>query len=227
MSKVCIIDYKGGNIFSVQNTVNTVGADSFLSSDPDEIRRAKKIIFPGVGSFESSMQHINELGLADVIKEKALDRTPFLGVCVGMQVLFESSTEAKNGSSKGLGIFAGSFSKFDFDKINANSNQKLNIPHMGWNQIESNLNGEVKSPLFKGINSKSSFYFVHSFMTEIEPSAIQKNQEKFPKLEILRSNYGQDFISSIWNGENLYACQFHPEKSGENGLQLIKNFIDL
>lgn len=211
MSKICIIDYKGGNIFSVQNTVNHLGAESYLSSDPQEIAQAEKILFPGVGSFDSAMKHIKELGLAQVIQEKAISGIPFLGICVGMQVLFESGSEGEQ-KTKGLGLLKGTIDKFA-------KKDKIKIPHMGWNQVR--LASDSKNPLFKKIENNSDFYFVHSYMAEVSKCTQDKD------FEIISTNYGTDFISSIWNGKNLFACQFHPEKSGENGLRVIKNFIEL
>ena len=208
--KVCIVDYKGGNIFSVQNTLNKLGAESFLSSDPKEIEKAEKIIFPGVGSFQSAMEHINELGLKEVLISKANSGIPFLGICVGMQVLFEKGSESTGTEVEGLGIFPGTIEKFKFN------DPKLKIPHMGWNQVNT---PSSENPLFKGIENNSDFYFVHSYMA--------KKPEKDEAYLASLSNYGYDFISSIWNRENLFACQFHPEKSAENGLKVIQNFLSL
>lgn len=219
--KICIIDYKAGNVFSVVNTLNALGANSYVSSNPEEIKNASKIIFPGVGSFEASMQELNKLELTELIKEQALSGKPFLGICVGMQVLFEHGTEHFKGDDPehtipGLGIFAGTVDKF--------ASKDLKIPHMGWNQIASE-NGSIKSPIFNGLSADSNFYFVHSY--KVDDKHRQANLERFPKLETIKTSYSENFISSIWNGENLFACQFHPEKSGSNGLKIIENFINL
>lgn len=217
MSKVCIVDYKGGNIFSVQNTVSSLGAEPYLSSDAKEVAQADKIIFPGVGSFSSAMQHLKELDLIKVLQDKAVSGTPFLGVCVGMQVLFSEGSESSNGNSPGLGIFSGIIEKF--------TNKDIKIPHMGWNQIKLD---NKNNPLYKNVKDGSNFYFVHSYMAKLKDTeSITANKQKYPDLDIISCDYGDGFISSIWNGEKLFACQFHPEKSGPNGLRVIENFLKL
>lgn len=224
MQAICIVDYHAGNIFSVQNTLNALGAESYISSNPEEIKNASKILFPGVGSFGAAMKQLKELKLDKVLIEKANSDTPFLGICVGMQVLFEHGTENSNGNPiPGLGVFKGSIDKFSAKVSNAN----LKIPHMGWNQIHFDESYQNENPLFTGIKNDSDFYFVHSYRASYEAESIKANQEKFPDMQIIKSNYGEDFISSIWNGKKLFACQFHAEKSGKTGLKVIKNFIDL
>lgn len=208
---ICVIDYKlGGNIFNVLNALESIGAKPYLSSDAQEINQAKKVLFPGVGSFSQSMGQINKLGLVEVIKEKALSGIPFLGICVGMQVMFEEGTESSNGSCKGLGIFKGIVDKFA-------EKADLKIPHMGWNRI----NTQDQSPLLKGITEDERFYFVHSF------KANKLDKELNPGAQFAFSDYGEEFISHIWNGKNLFAAQFHPEKSGSSGLKFLQNFVEL
>jgi imidazole glycerol phosphate synthase glutamine amidotransferase subunit len=214
---ITVIDYKcGGNVFSVLNSLNSLGIDCQLSSEPDEIKKASKILFPGVGSFQTAVEQIEKLELKDIITQKALDGTWFLGICVGMQVLFEHGDEGSSPEgSKGLGIIPGSVKKF--------TKQSPKIPHMGWNQIK--FTDKVSNPLFKGISDKEDFYFVHSYRAGSEN--IQAIKSKYPQSSFIVTDFGTEFISSWWNGEKLFACQFHPEKSGKNGLKILENFASL
>ncbi len=210
-SRICVIDYKlGGNIFNVLSALKLIGAEAYTSSKASEIEAAEKIIFPGVGSFSQSMNEIKKLGLNQVIASKACSGIPFLGICVGMQVMFEKGTESEAESSDGLGLFKGIVDKFP-------ENLKLKIPHMGWNQVQQG----PQNPLFEGIDNNENFYFVHSYKASMD------NKLKNPQAQFASSSYGQDFISHIWNGKNLFAVQFHPEKSGQAGLKLLSNFLRL
>lgn len=231
MSKICVVDYKvGGNIFSVCNSLEALGVEPCPSSDWRDIEKADKIIFPGVGSFSTAMSQLRKLELIEVLIDKANSDVPFLGICVGMQVLFEYGTESNpNDSSetiKGLGLFAGTVKKFVY-----NNASKFKIPHMGWNEVcfANSFNQHPKNPLIRSIEDRSKFYFVHSYRVGLEDNLIEHNRKKFPNLEISITNYGSgtegDFVSNIWNGRNLFACQFHVEKSGKPGLQLLENFV--
>lgn len=231
-TKICIIDYQGGgNLFSLENSFSYLGADTYRTSDPKEINKADKVIFPGVGSFANAMQQIHKLNLAESITSKAYSGVPFMGICVGMQVLCASSSESPVEHDieivDGLNVFETHVRKFDFLKIRqAESDEKIKIPHMGWNQVT--LPENSKNPLFKNIENSSDFYFVHSYRAHAKDLINNRSMEKrFPKLEYALTTYIEDFISHIWNGENLFACQFHPEKSSEAGLKFLKNFIDL
>ena len=210
---ITVIDYKtGGNLFSVCNSLEAIGADIVISSKPEQIEQAEKIIFPGVGSFEKAMQEIKSLGIDIAIRNCIAKKVKFLGICVGMQVLFDCGFEGQK--TLGLEIIPGQIEKF---------NEKIcpKIPHMGWNTISGN-----DSPLLKGIALDEHFYFVHSYAAKIKND--DKNiADEFPGSKIYTTNYFENFISHFWNGDNLYACQFHPEKSGEAGLRLLKNFINL
>jgi glutamine amidotransferase len=229
-SKVCIVDYKvGGNTFSVQNSLAAIGAKTYLSSDPKEISLADRIVFPGVGSFGIAMQQLQELGLIEVLREKAGSGLPFLGICVGMQVLFSYGAELADersalpsgqGLCEGIGIFSGLVNKFD--------SKALKVPHIGWNTLayRNDFNKSHKNPLFKGVENESSFYFVHSYRVAVGDD-LQSCQVKYPQLEVAITDYGGPFISHIWDGHGLFACQFHVEKSGEAGLQLLRNFVNL
>jgi imidazole glycerol-phosphate synthase subunit HisH len=212
VNEICIIDYKtGGNIFSLQNSLKFLDIHSYLSSDPQEISSATKIIFPGVGSYAKAMAELKKLKLIEVIQDKANSNTPFMGVCVGMQVLFEYGTEGSK--VKGLGIIPGSVDKFP-----ETSNYK--IPHMGWNTVN-----DCDSEIFADIKEAEYFYFVHSY--RVSNDASEAILKCFPRAILSKTNYIENFVSAFYNGNNLYACQFHPEKSGEAGLQVLKNFAKL
>lgn len=231
-TKICIIDYQGGgNLFSLENSFSYLGADTYRTSDPKEIDKADKVIFPGVGSFANAMQQIHKLNLAESIANKAYSGVPFMGICVGMQVLCASSSESPVEHDieivDGLNVFETHVRKFDFLKIRqAETDERIKIPHMGWNQVK--LPENSKNPLFKDIENSSDFYFVHSYRAHAKDLINNRSMEKrFPKLEYALTTYIEDFISHLWNGENLFACQFHPEKSSEAGLKFLKNFIEL
>jgi glutamine amidotransferase len=215
---ITVIDYKyGGNIFSVLNSLDKLGIKTQLSSNPTEIQEAKKILFPGVGSFETAMNQIDKLGLTEIIKAKTLDGSYFLGICVGMQVLFSHGQEGTQiEGCKGLDIIPGLVNKF--------SPKAPKIPHMGWNQIHFS-DTLSQNPLFEGVSDGDDLYFVHSYRAGIEN--IPEIKSKFPKSSFALTEFGDKFISSWWNGEKLFACQFHPEKSGEKGLKILKNFSQL
>jgi len=209
MSKICIIDYKtGGNIFSVNNSLEYIGAKPIITSDPEEILRADKIIFPGVGSFKVAAEQISKLGIADALKKAREKKIPILGICVGMQIMFEAGTEGSR--SEGLGFYKGTVEEF--------KTTKLKIPHMGWNEVDfsqSNTN-----PLTKNINNRSSMYFVHSYRVEAEPKLN-------PEASIATTDYAGKFIAHIWDGGTTWGSQFHMEKSGEAGLEMLRSFIKL
>lgn len=195
-----IIDYHINNLRSVQKAFEKVGAQSFISDQPDELRKAEKLVLPGVGAFGQAMENLRLLGLKDVLNEQVESGKPLLGICLGMQLLFTKSFE--------LGEFAGlDFVKGDV-KIFPST---LKVPHMGWNQVEV----VKQSPLLKNVVEKSFVYFVHSYYVE-------------PKEDVTltQTEYGFRFTSIIQQ-ENIFAMQFHPEKSQRTGLQLLRNFADL
>lgn len=214
MTKILIIDYKkGGNIFSLANSLLNKSIDFQISSSKEEIAKASKIIFPGVGSFATAMNQLKVLGLTEVIKDKIKQDIPFLGICVGMQVLFERGEEG--GNISGLEIIPGSVTKFKEDNTHK-------IPQIGWNKTHNTNN---KNPLFKGIKNDSYFYYVHSYKVSINEK--EKITKKFPYASFTETEYGEKYISSFWDGKNFFATQFHPEKSGEDGLRLLRNFAEL
>ena len=201
---IVIIDYGAGNLFSVKNALDFLGEESVVSSDPEEIEKADKLILPGVGAFPDAMKQLEEKGLKNVIKKEALKK-PFLGICLGMQMLFETSYEFEEYA--GLALIPGRVTLIDGNK----NNENLKVPHMGWSDIDV-MND---CPLTKGIFKGDRFYFVHSYKVETEDDNIS-----------LFANYG-DLIPGLVFRDNIYGCQFHPEKSGKIGLKLLKNFASL
>lgn len=205
MKKVVIIDYKIGNIGSIINMFKKIGVEAKLSSNKDEIFNAEKLILPGVGSFDNGMKNLRESGLIEVLNNKVLkDNTPLLGICLGMQLLMESSEEGKE---RGLGWIDGEVKKFCFGE----NKDKLKVPHMGWNTVVPTN----KETLYKGFDEENRFYFVHSY------HVVCKNKENI----LGTSHFGYDFTSSIYKN-NIFGVQFHPEKSHKFGMQLLKNFAE-
>lgn len=201
---IAIIDYGMGNIHSVQKALELFGAVTTVTNDPDALITCDKVVLPGVGAFDDAMQELKKRGLIAAINACIKSKKPFLGICLGMQLLFEASEEAR--VSKGLGILKGKVKKFERKK-------SLKVPHMGWNQLKLNNNS---CPLLNGIADNSYVYFCHSYYP-------------FPKdkqIIAATTEYGVDFTSILWQ-DNIYGVQFHPEKSQETGLKIVKNFINL
>ena len=212
MSGIAVIDYDAGNTMSVMNALNALGCEVVLSNKPEVLLNAEKVIFPGVGAYADAMSRLKEYGLINTIKEVVSKGTPFLGICLGMQLLFDYSTEnaADYGKDKieGLDILPGSIVGFK-------ENEKftgLKVPHMGWNSLDI-VNKDSK--LFKGIDNGSFVYFVHSFYLDAKDRSDVA----------ARAEYGIGFDVAVEKG-NVFGCQFHPEKSGEVGLKILKNFLD-
>jgi imidazole glycerol-phosphate synthase subunit HisH len=193
-----IVEYGAGNIRSVSNALNRLGVDHFVSNEHQELNKADKLIFPGVGEARSAMDALARVGLSEWLKEV---QVPFLGICLGMQLLFDHTTERNTDC---LGILSGINDRFNSEQ------STLKVPHMGWNQVQ--YDGD--SPLFTGIASGEHFYFVHSYYAPIVPATIGTTE------------YGVKFTSAL-KQKNYYGVQFHPEKSGKIGLQMLKNFIEL
>lgn len=201
---ITIINYELGNIRSIINSYDYLKISTKVTSDKNVIKNANKIILPGVGSFKKAMSNIKKLGLEEIINELVLvKKIPVLGICLGMQLLTESSDE--DGFTQGFGYIDGKISKFK-------SNLKLNIPHIGFNSVDVNKN----NILFKNIENNSDFYFVHSYKLKYE----NKN------FETGLTDYGEKFISTFQKN-NIFGVQFHPEKSQSNGLKLLQNFANL
>jgi len=201
---ITIIDYGMGNLGSIQNMFKYLGIESSIESDTDKIKNASKILLPGVGSFDTAMKKINESDLKEVLNEKALkEQVPVLGICLGMQLLTNSSEE---GSLEGLGWIDAQTINFK-DKID----KKLKIPHMGWN-IVNKSNDSLLTTDFEIFN-ETRFYFVHSYFVKVA------NEEN----SILKTKYGIEFDSAIQK-DNIFGAQFHPEKSHKFGMKLFENF---
>jgi len=200
-----IVDYNMGNLASVINAFEIVGADIAVESNPEKLKDYDKLILPGVGAFGDAMEHLKENGMDKAVKEYAASGKPLLGICLGMQLLFESSEEF--GSSQGLGLIEGKVVAFDESKFD----HKLKVPHMGWNEMFK----KNDTALFDGLNDDFYLYFVHSFHAVCDD-----------KYAIGKTYYGYEFVSAV-NKENIYGIQPHPEKSHENGLKIIENFVKL
>lgn len=200
---IAIIDYGAGNLQSVKKALDFIGAESVITDNPEVINACDKIILPGVGSFGDAMNSMTEKGLVETVKQNALSGKPFLGVCLGLQLLFEESEESPG--VKGLGIFKGKIKKFPSD-------MGLKIPHIGWNSLSIKQNDTI----FKGIPENSYVYFVHSYYLHAEDE----------KDVATVTNYGINFHSAVGK-DNIFATQFHPEKSGDVGLQILKNFASM
>lgn len=201
---IAIIDYGAGNIQSVYKALKFISADCKVTSDKDEILNADGAILPGVGSFGDAMDTMTKRGIKDTIIEYTKSGKPFLGICLGLQLLFPESEETPG--VKGLDIFKGTITKIP------NQNRTLKIPHMGWN----NISIKQKNGIFKGIEGEPYVYFVHSFYL--------KAQDK--DIVAATTQYGVEIDAAVQKG-NIIATQFHPEKSGEVGLKMLKNFVEM
>ena len=202
-NSVLIIDYGMGNIHSIQRRLRQAGAECHVSSKPKDVLQAKKLILPGVGHFGRAMQNLHEFGLVEALNEAVLHRkTPVLGICLGMQLMAKHS---KEGDADGLGWVDGTVTRFRIE-----DRLRYKVPHMGWNQA-----GQIKeSPLLKGIPENSEFYFVHSFHFLANEASDM----------LTETDYSYLFVSAI-EKENIFGVQFHPEKSHEAGIILLRNFI--
>ena len=209
MTTAAVIDYGMGNIRSVSKALEYVGGDShvIVSFDPERIIQAERIVLPGVGALRDCMSEIQRLELDDVIRECILSK-PFLGICLGMQALMDYSSE--NQGTKGLGIFPGRVLHFNERLQNQPTRAKLKVPHMGWNQVRQ----LKKHKLWQNIDQDSRFYFVHSYFVEPDSSDIV----------VGTTDYGGNFSAAIAQN-NIFAVQFHPEKSQHSGLELLSNFM--
>lgn len=200
---IAIIDYDAGNIKSVEKALMYLGADVTLTRDPETILKADKVILPGVGAFGDAMGKIRGYGLEEVIKDVVKKGTPFLGICLGLQLIFETSEEAPGVS--GLSILKG-----DILKIPKGEYEK--IPHMGWNSLHLKNDGR----LFKGIDEGAYVYFVHSYYLKAKDEMTVKAETEY-----------NTCIHASVEKDNVFACQFHPEKSSSVGLKILGNFIDI
>lgn len=200
---IAIIDYDAGNIRSVEKALMRLGQEVWVTRDPERLLNADKVILPGVGSFGDAMGHLKDYGLVDVIHEIVDSGTSFLGICLGLQLLFERSDESPG--VDGLGILKGEILRIPEQK-------GLKIPHMGWNSLELQNDGR----LFRGIKENPYVYFVHSYYLKAADESIVK----------ATTQYSTCIHASV-EKDNVFACQFHPEKSSEVGLQILRNFAKL
>ena len=200
---IAIIDYDAGNIKSVEKAIQFLGEEAVITRDRDMILAADKVILPGVGAFGDAMEKLHQYELVDVIREVTKKGTPFMGICLGLQLLFERSDEAPG--VEGLGVLEGEILKIP-------EKEGLKIPHMGWNSLE--LAGDGR--LFRGLGENPYVYFVHSYYLKAKDPSIVK----------AATEYSVNIHASVECG-NVFACQFHPEKSSDVGLQILKNFLAL
>lgn len=198
--KIGIIDYGMGNLKSVSNALKYIGCETFISEDINELEKADKLILPGVGAFEKAIELIREKNIDSFLHRKHSEGMPLLGICLGMQLFFYTSYEF--GTHKGLGLLKGEIVKLDVD---------LKIPHMGWNSIDI----LKEEPLFKGLPERCYVYFVHSYHLQTDADIVSAT-----------TFYGKD-IQIAAQKDNTFALQFHPEKSGDVGLQILRNFANL
>jgi glutamine amidotransferase len=200
-TRICILDYGMGNLRSVEKALEHVGATATIANDAATIRAADGLILPGVGAFPKAMQRVRELGLDELLEERRGDGVPVLGICLGLQLLFDSTTEL--GGAEGLGLFAG-----DVDVLDAPG---LKVPHIGWSPVR----WARESPLIEGIKSETPFYFVHSFAPRPEAGEV-----------LGTAAYGARFACAAEH-DNVFGVQFHPEKSSAAGLRLLSNFAGI
>lgn len=200
---IAVIDYDAGNLRSVEKALIKVGADPVITRDPDVIRKADKVILPGVGAFGEAMEKLERFGLIDAIHEAVDSGKPFLGICLGLQLMFEYSEETPG--CKGLSIFEGGILKIP-------AKDGLKVPHIGWNSLNITENAK----LFQGLPKEPYVYFVHSYYLKA----------KDPQIVAASTEYGVEIHASVEKG-NVFACQFHPEKSGDVGMKILKNFVEL
>lgn len=197
---IAVVDYGVGNLKSVTNALSYLGLDSVITGDAEELERADSIILPGVGAFPDAADKLRASGLDRVLRQQ-VEKKPLLGICLGMQLLFDSSNEVRE--CKGISLVPGCVARIPTD---------LKLPHIGWN----NLTFQNDSPIFRGLEDGTYVYFVHSFCAYAENEADV----------IALTDYGSNVVAAVGRG-NVYGCQFHPEKSGEAGLQILRNFGDL
>lgn len=202
---IAIVDYNMGNLASVKNAFKLLGKECVVESDPARFKEYDKLVLPGVGAFGDAMEHLRDREMIEPLREYAKSQKPMLGICLGMQLLFESSQEF--GEHKGLALIRGHVREFDSTKFDS----PLKIPHMGWNRMFTK-----KHPLFKNLDDEHYLYFVHSFHVVCDDE----------KDIIGETEYGYRFTSAVAH-DNIMGIQPHPEKSHKNGLSILKNFIDL
>ncbi len=200
---IAIIDYQMGNLRSVQKGFERVGHAAAITSDPAILAKASKLVLPGVGAFSDAIAELHRRELVGPINDAIESGKPFLGICLGLQLLFDRSFE--DGEHEGLGIVPGEVRKFEIPA-------EYKVPHMGWNQVRF----QRRAPIFEGISNEAYFYFVHSYYVVPEDRSVIDGEASYP----------DPFCATIWR-DNLFATQFHPEKSQSDGLRVLRNFAEL
>lgn len=200
---IAVINYGMGNAGSILNMLKKIGAEAIITNRKEDIQKADKIILPGVGTFDNGMSNLHDLGLVEIIKTEVLEKKkPFLGICLGMQLLGRNSEE---GSMEGLNLIPFESKRFSFD-----SSLNLKVPHMGWNIVKFNMD----DPLFNDIKGTQRYYFVHSYHAVCD----------FSENSLISCDYGYEFTAAV-KKDNIYGVQFHPEKSHKFGMKLMENFV--
>ena len=208
---IAVVDYHKGNLKSVERGLINVGADARITDDLDEIRTADAIVLPGVGAFADAAGAMRELGQMDLLYERIKDGVPFLGICLGLHLLFAAGEEhAENNPTPGMGLIPGTVKAMPKENM---AGEAFKIPHVGWNNVD--YLSKRPNPLFKGIKDREFFYFTHSFIAPPAPETIAT------------TTHSVTFPSAVQFGEKAFAVQFHPEKSSDAGAQLLKNFVEL
>ncbi|MDO4537092.1 MAG: imidazole glycerol phosphate synthase subunit HisH [Coriobacteriales bacterium] len=210
MPQIAVVDYHKGNLSSVVRSLSDVGACAFTTDEPARIAAADAVVVPGVGAFEDCMSYLHESGEAEAVLQAAEKGVPFLGICLGLHVLFERGDERSDGSAggwvDGLGILKGSVTRLE--------SGRLKVPHMGWDQLHLTEHGRA-CPLYQGIPEGANVYFTHSYALadDVDPAVVTT-----------RSHYTRSFASGVWH-DNVFGVQFHPEKSSATGLAILTNFV--
>jgi glutamine amidotransferase len=210
--KIAVVDYHKGNLLSVVRSLGDVGAQAEATDDPAAIRAADAVVVPGVGAFEDAMSYLRESGEADAIIEAASRGVPFLGICLGLHVLFERGEERSDGQAgewvEGLGILSGSVTKLE--------SGRLKVPHVGWDQLHITPHGR-ECVLYRDVPEGANVYFTHSYALadDVDDAVVTT-----------RSHYTRSFASGVWSN-NVFGVQFHPEKSSSTGLTILRNFVSL
>lgn len=212
MGKIAVIDYGMGNLRSVWQALVQVaeGQEVVVTADPAQVAAADRVVFPGQGAMPDCMAELDARGLRPAVLQAARDK-PFLGICIGLQMLFQHSEE---GDVPGLGVLAGQVRRFPLEGMRDAAGQRLKVPHMGWNQVAQVAPAGVPHPLWQGIGDLARFYFVHSYYVVPQNDGII----------VGRTEYGLPFTCAVAQ-DNIFAVQFHPEKSARDGLALLKNFL--
>lgn len=207
---IAVVDYGMGNLRSVSKAIEHVASDKtvLITSNSEEIHAAERVVFPGQGAMPECMQELDGRGLHEAVVSAAKTK-PFLGICIGLQMLFDHSEE---GDAKGLGLLEGNVKKFALENVTDAAGEKLKVPHMGWNQV---YQYDKPHPLWQGIASGERFYFVHSYYVSLEDEASAMGYGEYPN----------KFTCAVAQ-DNIFAVQFHPEKSAQAGLQLLRNFVN-